>query len=175
MGQTHPHEGARDEHAWITATAHASLRQPSCRPASVVPLVRSRAVEKEPRGPSLAASSTASPVLNGSDEATGLVRPRLVATQLEWAIFLCSSSPRAGSCAASRLPLPIHQAPQGTAVRTEVEPLQRLRYGEGPPRVTMEMTATLLITRSTGGRAAHGAQRARVLIVNGVYPACLLV
>src|SRR5207247_361662 len=35
------------------------------------------------------------------------------------------------SCAASRLPVPVHQPPQGTAIRAEVEPLKRLRYGEG--------------------------------------------
>jgi hypothetical protein len=34
-------------------------------------------------GNSLVAYSTASPVLNGGDEETGIVRPRLVATQLE--------------------------------------------------------------------------------------------
>jgi len=37
------------------------------------------------RGNSLAAYPTASPVLNGGDEETGLSRPRLVATQLECA------------------------------------------------------------------------------------------
>ena len=35
------------------------------------------------QGDSLVAYSTASPVLNGGDEETGLCRPRLVATQLE--------------------------------------------------------------------------------------------
>ena len=40
-------------------------------------------MEKCQKGNSLAAYSTASPVLNGGDEETGLVRPRLVATQLE--------------------------------------------------------------------------------------------
>ena len=42
-----------------------------------------------------------------------------------------SSSPRVGSCATSRLPVPVHQPPQRTAIRAEVEPLQRLRDGEG--------------------------------------------
>ena len=41
------------------------------------------AVGKGLQGTSLAAYPTASPVLNGGDEETGLVRPRLVATQLE--------------------------------------------------------------------------------------------
>jgi hypothetical protein len=41
------------------------------------------AVGKGPQGTSLAAYPTASPVLNGGDEETGLCRPRLVATQLE--------------------------------------------------------------------------------------------
>ena len=40
-------------------------------------------------GNSLVAYSTASPVLNGGDEETGLVRPRLVATQLECATHNC--------------------------------------------------------------------------------------
>ncbi len=39
-------------------------------------------------GNSLVAYSTASPVLNGGDEETGLVRPRLVATQRECAFSL---------------------------------------------------------------------------------------
>ena len=38
-------------------------------------------------GNSLVAYSTANPVLNGGDEETGLVRPRLVATQLECGNF----------------------------------------------------------------------------------------
>src|SRR2546425_9149471 len=67
------------------------------------------------KGNSLTAYSTASSVLNGGDEETGLVRPRLVTTQRECGLWYRwpSRRPRSTLSFASSVPLPAKTKPGG--------------------------------------------------------------